>query len=229
METVMPTSGRFEKLFIVSTVRVYWAHLQKLSGKLLIFFNTALGIWFLSTLTLGGWAHFQQCVHDADQMKEDYYKLVHELRVRRANVALKLVNNETLSAADMKHSADPEYRETSYMVVYWKLREVLDHIQFTKKEKVTERIQGYMTDPYMELFTQAEYMEKPPIDDKVEKFSKNVPEDDINGVRLSGPLKRSCGPIQVGSSLIGRTPRFLYVDPAPAPTTLGGPGGEAGR
>ncbi len=49
--------------------------------KLFVVLNSAFGIWFLSSVAAGGitayYAHFQQCIHDSDQMRENYYKLIH--------------------------------------------------------------------------------------------------------------------------------------------------------
>jgi hypothetical protein len=61
--------------------------------KWFVVLNSAVGIWFLSTVAVGGlsayYAHFEQCVHDADQKRDEFYKLVHELKIRRRILASK--------------------------------------------------------------------------------------------------------------------------------------------
>jgi len=187
-------------------------------SKLFVALNSAFGIWFLSTIAVGGisayYAHFQQCIHDADQMRDGYYKLVHELKMRRRYLASKLqgrTDGGSLFNFPVEQP-NPEYKDTSYMVVYWKLREILDEIQFPPSSKLVEFIEEYRHDLYWPVFSgEADSMDPNNLSHLVE-FSKTVVRNDAQGVSLPGPLKRRCGPFEVLPSIFGFTRPILFTE-----------------
>jgi hypothetical protein len=183
--------------------------------KLFVALNSAVGIWFLSTIAVGGisayYAHFQQCIHDADQMRDDYYKLVHELKMRRSHLAsmlLRRTDGGNVFNIPVEQP-NPEYKDTSYMAVYWKLREILDEIQFPPDYGLVKFIETYRGDPYWNLFSgESNNMDLP----HLMEFSKTVASNDAQRVSLPGPLKRRCGPFEVLPSIFGVPHPILFAE-----------------
>jgi hypothetical protein len=187
---------------------------KRFSANSLIFVNTAFGIWCLSTLAVGSlgayYTHFEQCVHDADKMKDDYYKLVHELRLRRARLAAALQGDALDPSKVPQLVVSQEYKDKSYMELYWQLREIQDSMDFTGNEKVLQLLTDYRSDGFGELFMQAELPKPISIPEGLK--AKDVASSDMAGVRLSGPLKRHCNFFEVVSLMGGGTPHVLYID-----------------
>src|ERR1700735_3539716 len=92
--------------------------------------NSPFGIWFLSSAVLGTlsiyYAHFQQCIQDADQFRGEYYSLVQELNGRRKQLMASLnaahdpfdaeAEVRKLDAIDRKNFADVPLQG-----IFWKL------------------------------------------------------------------------------------------------------------
>jgi hypothetical protein len=80
-------------------------------------------------------------------MKDNYYSLLHALKMRRAILASRLQEDDPIEPSDLL-GVDDVYKNTPYSVVYCKLREVVDRIHFTSREHVVELVESYHTDRF---------------------------------------------------------------------------------
>jgi hypothetical protein len=183
--------------------------------KWFVVLNSAVGIWFLSTVAVGGisayYAHFQQCVHDADQKRDEFYKLVHELKTRRRLLASKLQGRTNATVLELAEPPDPGYASTSYIAVYWKLREIIDNIKLPESYKLVPFVKSFHGDFYWKLISGEETVQSIGLN-KLTDFSKAVVANDAHEVRLPGPLKRRCGPFEVVPSIFGFARPTLYAE-----------------
>jgi hypothetical protein len=157
------------------------------------------------------YAHFQQCIHDADQKRDEFYKLVHELKTRRRILASKLQGHTNAAAFELAEQPDPEYTSTSYTAVYWKLREVIDNIALPANYQLVPFVESFHGDYYWKLISGEETVQSIGLN-KLTDFSKAAVVNDAHEVRLPGPLKRRCGPFEVVPSIFGFTRPTLYAE-----------------
>jgi hypothetical protein len=183
--------------------------------KWFVVLNSAVGIWFLSTVAVGGlsayYAHFEQCVHDADQKRDEFYKLVHELKIRRRILASKLQGHANAASLEFAEQPAPEYANASYAAIYWKLREVIDNIKLPADYSLVTSVRRLHNDYYWKLTSGEETVQSIGYN-KLADFSKTVVVNDAHEVRLPGPLKRRCGPFEVIPSIFGSNPPTLYAE-----------------